>query len=561
MKTRFLYYGFCLTLLFMLAACSNGGEMRDLLDKIPEEADIVIVGDVKTVLESAGAEVEGSKIKLPDYLANELPSNAMKDWDELQSFLSNSGIKVEAGAFALSYNEKKPIFIFALLNLEKFVRTLEEEGFNESSVEEDITYYEKKTFDSSYDQSWSTYSYVAVKDGYAYFVDNVWGSDAIQVTNLIGKFTRNAEEASFADTRLGKYIAAKNVFGMSIHLPRELRAELRETGVPSNLANFYSGYVCMTGNLSEDRAEFKFKMFDEDGKPKDAKEWEQYMDINAKINPEALAYLGPDEFLVSAGTLKGFKWDSYMEMFTGSAQLSRSDQAALSIIKSYLKRLDGTIAFGMGLSNGTASIFDLENEKNISKALPMTLVLETKAGKAQDIVNELKSLMEKQQLNYEDKPNGFTFSIPEGGLTLYMEAKGDILVASNQPIQRSSGNPTVKEVNFKDYFSAMALVLKSNNPVLRDLGIQKDLKMQISVDPSSMEILANLEITGDNSVGVIGKVIKAMLAAANHIERIEDTYRQNRNSDAYPGSDSMEADSTIDTSGDYAYADSIALPA
>lgn len=142
-----------------------------------------------------------------------------------------------------------------------------------------------------------------------------------------------------------------------------------------------------------------------------------------------------------------------------------------------------------------------------------------------------------------------------------MEAKGDILVASNQPIQRSSGNPTVKEVNFKDYFSAMALVLKSNNPVLRDLGIQNDLKMQISVDPSSMEILANLEITGDNSVGVIGKVIKAMLAAANHIERIEDTYRQNRNSDAYPGSDSMEADSTIDTSGDYAYADSIALPA
>ena len=42
--------------------------MKDLLENVPASMDVVMVGNVKTIIESAGGNMEDSKIHLPKFL-------------------------------------------------------------------------------------------------------------------------------------------------------------------------------------------------------------------------------------------------------------------------------------------------------------------------------------------------------------------------------------------------------------------------------------------------------------------------------------------------------------
>ena len=78
----------CLVVAVVLSmSCSDNAKMKNLLENIPDNADVVYVGNVKTVLESAGGKIENSQIVLPEYITNEMESSDTKDYDEINDFL------------------------------------------------------------------------------------------------------------------------------------------------------------------------------------------------------------------------------------------------------------------------------------------------------------------------------------------------------------------------------------------------------------------------------------------------------------------------------------------
>ena len=134
-------------LLFLVVAvvlsmsCSDNAKMKNLLENIPDNADVVYVGNVKTVLESAGGKIENSQIVLPEYITNEMASGDTKEYDEMNDFLKDSGIDLEACALMYSFKKNVPVMLFALEDNDKFVKAIKDKEFEKDTEENDVTIY------------------------------------------------------------------------------------------------------------------------------------------------------------------------------------------------------------------------------------------------------------------------------------------------------------------------------------------------------------------------------------------------------------------------------------
>lgn len=74
----------CLVMAVVLSvSCTDNTKMQNLLENIPESTDLVFVGNVKTVLESAGGKIENSMIVLPDYVASEMGKGDTKEFRQV----------------------------------------------------------------------------------------------------------------------------------------------------------------------------------------------------------------------------------------------------------------------------------------------------------------------------------------------------------------------------------------------------------------------------------------------------------------------------------------------
>lgn len=78
MKTRLLQWSFAIVAMMIAAACSENGkaDIKSLLEHLPDNADMVAAGNLKTVVESAGGRLDRSGITLPSYLDGRLPADA-----------------------------------------------------------------------------------------------------------------------------------------------------------------------------------------------------------------------------------------------------------------------------------------------------------------------------------------------------------------------------------------------------------------------------------------------------------------------------------------------------
>ncbi len=111
MKKNFLLLSVLLLSLLTVTSCSDS-KMNDLLDQIPEDVDIVFVGNVKTVLESAGGSIKDGKIELPSFITNEMSASAEEKFDEVNDILKKSGLDPEAIAVFGNFYYSVPVFHF-----------------------------------------------------------------------------------------------------------------------------------------------------------------------------------------------------------------------------------------------------------------------------------------------------------------------------------------------------------------------------------------------------------------------------------------------------------------
>lgn len=499
----------------VVVALSGSSKMKNLLKQVPADAEIVAVGNVQTILESAGGKIEDSKISLPSFFTDFLGKEKMKDVDKANEFLKKSGIDPEACAVFGFFKKNNPVVLFALNDAKQFVKTIEEEGFKEKDKDGDITIYTKKVYEG-YEPEYDDYGYIAINGNYAYWIERVWAGSDLRPTSFLPQVIKDAADKNFADTPYGSYILEGNAGGVAFKWPKEMRQMMRENGVPSDLLSIYDGTVCLRGNLKKEKAEVVMKMFDENGKELDADLFKDFMDPSAQIDKKALKLLGKDEVMVMAASLKEVKWDKYADLITGTARMSRAEKAQINVVFDYLKNVEGTVAAGFGLTNGMESVKQMNSHDEVMRAFSATLVVETKDGKAKRIMDDLKGLMEKMRMPFEDQAKGFTIDLSQMGTSgkVYAGIVDDFIVVANHPIKEEGQNIWANEGDLTDYISAFGLWLKKDNKLMRDLGLPYEVKFTVCCKPKSMETSMVLEIDGDDSPGVIAGIAKLALKMA-----------------------------------------------
>ncbi|MDO4161133.1 MAG: hypothetical protein Q4D41_11805 [Prevotellaceae bacterium] len=502
--------------IFILTACSESKTSK-LLKQVPVSSEYVSLVNAKTLIESAGGSMTDSKSILPPAITDMMPSSSKSDLEDINKILSDVGIDSEACVIFGNYESDSPIIVVSLSDEDKFIKMITEEGYKAESKADDVAFYTKVT----------EYGYktIAITKSFAYCALKPAKQSAVsKLKNII----TDAANDSYASTEFGKYISKGNAGGIALKIPPQTQQQLIAAGAAPSMVTLYKGVVCIYGNLTEDAMEINTKLLNEDGSEKDLAAFKDMFDVNAKINKKALAYMGSNDLLIMAVSLKNVDWDKYMETVLQGNALSRSDKATLTIAKSHFEKLDGTVAIGLGITNGLESIFNMDIGNDFMNQFSMTLVAETKEGKAKGLVNELKAFLEKGNIPYTSTESGLSVELPDKAGTFYVENTDDLLVFANHKITNKNDNATVDGIDFSNYLSACGLVINKDNKLLKDLNIQNDIKASITGDANNIDGSFKMEIKGGEAKGFLAKLIGIVTNISNQEKALDRKLREHR---------------------------------
>ena len=497
----------CLFLAMLMAAsCSDNSKMKGLLEQVPADADVVLVGSVKTVLESAGGKLENSQIILPAFISDNLSQGEKKDFDEANVFLKDSGIDPEACAVIGTEEHGNGILVFSISDKDKFLKAIEAKGYKKDSETGDVVAYSML--------SGISYYYFVVNDTYAYYpIDGVWVESDFKPIPYLRTMIEKAGQSNFADTQFGDYILEGNVGGLAFRLPKSVK-ERKLNDVPAEVKDLLDGVFCLRGNLTDDKCTVELGMFEKDGSQYDVEKLKKYLNVNASISEDALAMLGKDEFVVYAVSLKDFNWSNYLDLMSSATSMSRFERARMNAFTGYLEKIDGTAALGFGVKNGIES-FNNMNDRSMLTQMSATLVVETKEGKAKQLVEDMKGLLEQLRVPFSETDDGFSIKTAQIGLEgdISVRHDGDIIALANHPIAKDNANKVVKAFDITDCLFAICVALDKDNKLLRDVSIDSDVNMALMVKSGNLNSSLTIEIKGgDSKEGVIAKAAKIILA-------------------------------------------------
>lgn len=536
--------------MLVLSSCSEQSKIRRLLEQVPEQTDVVVVADVKTIFNSAGGTVEGGKVVLPDYITGRLSGKDARELDEVLDFISTSGIDLDAAAIVVADIDKNPtpVVVVALDDKKKFLGTLEDEEFDEKDSDDNFTYYAKRTYESGYSSDYDTYFYIGVSDDFAYLLPDVSASSDVKPVKLISRMAADAADGSFASTPFADYIIDDDsALGLAFRFPRQMQRELRNAGIPPAVLSMYKGTVCARTSLSDDEATMRFRFLDENGKALDFSWMKDAMDTKARVSAKALSYLNANEFAVGAFAMRDIDWGAITDAMASQPGMPAQYRMAMGVARTYLENIDGTVALGLGLTDGLRSVACIDYNMDVMKQFAATLVVETKPGKASGMASELRSFAEQLGAPVNDGSNGgFSIEIPGAGGSIYVGGDDDVLVISNLPVTDVNTNEAVKSFDLTDYLSAGVVYLPHTNPLMSQLGIDADVRISgISLMPE-FESESTLRITGMNTKGIIARLAQVVTSVAES----EDIYRRLRRE---------VRDAKYGRADDYDYADTTAV--
>ncbi len=498
-----------------VTSCSDDSKLAKFAEQLPAEADIVAVGDVKTIIESAGGSLDGDKLTMPAAINSKFAENDKKELKELNNFLSTSGIELTVGAIVGNYyKDASPVIVFSLKDNEKFAKAIAKQGFKKGKAEGDIEFYTKPMSRSEEYPEWNSDSYMAISGSTAYWIPSIDATDKPGGKEIIKNLIANAKEKSFADTKQGEYATKGNAAGVYARFPKELKQTMAATGLPADLLAVYDGGVAINSNLDKDKLSINVKMFDKDGNEFDINKFKEFADYSSEIGDDALKLLTKDETLVYAVAMKNVNWDKYTELISAAAGMSRIDKAQLNLVTSYLKKIDGTVALGFGLTDGLNSIKNIQQSNNPLTQFSATFVVETKDNNAESVIKELKGLMQRMNVPFTETKEGVSLNLQSLGMpgaVVYLEKHDDFLVLANHAIAETKDNPVAKHTDIEKYIAAFGIVLNRDNKLMTDLGINNDVKLLIYGKPNSAEGTFELEIDGEGGKGVIEKAINIIM--------------------------------------------------
>lgn len=519
MVKKIFHCGMMLLAMALATSCSND-KMSKLLDRVPLNSETVLVVDIATFTQSAGGDIKGGQINLPSSIENELPGKVAKELEDFNEDLKEAGIDPEAVCFVSNrkFLEYHNLFIFKIDDKKKLESFLDDRRYREGLDDDDLTIYvckEETGWSGSYK------SYMAVKDSYAYYMPDVYSYDdmSFNAERSIEKFIEAAAEEPMGSSAAAKYVAKGNAAGIIFHVTKNLREDM-----PSELKKYVEGFYCVKLDLGDNDLTMTGKLFNEEGKEKKWEDFGNFMDMNATIDKEALTYLGNNENVVAAVSMKDVKWNKYLDKMDEMLRLSRSERAAMDVAGGYLQKLDGTLAVGVGIKGGIEALADLNMGYKPMEAMSFTLVAQTKDNKAKGVINELKTMLDSYNIPYESKGSGFSLKLEEG-FNLFVEAKGNYVIIANHKISQGV-NEAVKAINMSDYFAAGAVVFTKDNRLMSDLGIENNMKATYTVDSKLCELTIKAEIEGGKAKGFVAKMLNIVIEVASKKKAIERKYEK-----------------------------------
>ena len=543
--------------LLLFNSCSSNKKVETLLTQIPGNMYIVAAGNVETILSSGECSIEDSKIILPSFIKSELDMESEEEFEDINRFLKKAGIDPSAVAIANNYKQPNPYVIYGLKDKKQFIDAIEDKGYSEKDENDTYTVFSKKTYESEYDSDYDNYSYIVVKDECAILLEDIWVGSEFKPLDELEKFIDDASESNYADTPFGEYILSGNAFGAVFKLPGDVKNELREKGMPSDIISMWDGAICVRGDLEDNKCVFDVSWLDDEGNEKTNELMKKFYDPTAQINKNLLAYLNKNENLVFATSLKDFNWDKYINYICNASHVSRMEMQQINAVTSYLKRLDGTMALGFGLTNGLESIAKMEYETDVPQQFSSTLIVETKEGKAKSIVNELKELIRQNPevgVNMEEESDGFCLNLND--VAIYVKQIDNAIIVANHKINNDNNNPVVNIVDFENKNTLFAFAITSGNKLMKDLQLDNDITCVLTNKNDKLGATLTVEVKGGNEDGIIAKIAQLCLKIYNQSNELEQKMREysgyNNNSydDEYLDMDTAVVDEY------YEYADS-----
>lgn len=543
--------------LLLFNSCSSNKKVETLLTQIPGNMYIVAAGNVETILSSGECSIEDSKIILPSFIKSELDMESEEEFEDINRFLKKAGIDPSAVAIANNYKQPNPYVIYGLKDKKQFIDAIEDKGYSEKDENDTYTVFSKKTYESEYDSDYDNYSYIVVKDECAILLEDIWVGSEFKPLDELEKFIDDASESNYADTPFGEYILSGNAFGAVFKLPGDVKNELREKGMPSDIISMWDGAICVRGDLEDNKCVFDVSWLDDEGNEKTNELMKKFYDPTAQINKNLLAYLNKNENLVFATSLKDFNWDKYINYICNASHVSRMEMQQINAVTSYLKRLDGTMALGFGLTNGLESIAKMGYETDVPQQFSSTLIVETKEGKAKSIVNELKGLIRQNPevgISMEEESDGFCLNIND--VAIYVKQIDNAIIVANHKINNDNNNPVVNIVDFENKNTLFAFAITSGNKLMKDLQLDNDITCVLTNKNDKLGATLTVEVKGGNKDGIIAKIAQLCLKIYNQSNELEQKMREysgyNNNSydDEYLDMDTAVVDEY------YEYADS-----
>ncbi len=518
------------TLLFILSSCSQESKMSKLLEHIPDESDVVLVGDVKTMLESAGGSITDSKVKLPDFVLDNMSSRDLDSFDDFNFFLRKSGIDVGTCAIIADYQHSYPIYLFSLDDEKAFIKAITDNGYKEKDSEGEITFYSKKVYESS-SGDYDDFAHLAINGKYAYWIEKVWVGSSFKPQKELERIITEAYTAPKSDLKCTDYINEGNALGIMLDIPSELRKELKNIGVPYSVLDAFDGTICAKVNLTDNAISLKAKWFGEDGKERAISDFGSMLNPNATVSSEALSYLGNDESLIFASSMKDVDWDEYFESIEKMNKFSRSEKTDVAVVKSYLEKINGTIAFGIGLKDGLESIFNLVLEHKVMDQFSFTAIIETKDGKSKGLIKDMSVLLEEQNIQFDRKDNGISINLSIDNLSgiVNIETYDNLIIISNNSISQNNRNKVLNSVDYSEHIGGIAFALEKNNKLMRDLDINYDIiaNMMVKSKPYEIELCIEVDDTEDEK-GIIGRISNTIIDIIENEDEWESRWREHK---------------------------------
>lgn len=475
-----------------IASCSKEESDTAILERMAADADYAMVVNIKALVSSAGGNLDKNSIEMPEYFFDATGVDSAR-FVEAAGNMAACGIDIEKIGI-WGYENKSTYWVARITDRRSALKYCAEKFTSKGSAD-DYDFY----FDSSDD---ATFKYIALGQHYIYLYTT------LDSNGHMAKYLDDSATAPLSERAYAKYIADANCAGMIIAV----------NGVADGLNN---SFFCSRIDIEGQRLYGKAALLSVNGTPLNVKELSGLGGLSG-LTSSTPKYVGADENIVLALSLKDIDWHSIIMKFYGDDDLDFMKAIQLRMLAEYLSKIDGTVVVAAGYDGTFEDFLKIYNGQSASISnIPLVIAAEIEPGKAKGILGDLESAL-SAYLNLSTNPlgnDGFTAKLPNGVGVIYARANENTIIVSTHPIDNTDVASIVQPL--EGHSAGLSINIMRSLPILSDFDAPGDISAWLVFDSDTSEAEFSVEVTG-----VDAGVVEGLLRYVNVIRNIKSRLYQ-----------------------------------